>query len=153
MALLDEINERLKQAMREKDERTLSVLRMVKSELKNYAIAKGLKDPLEDAHVQEVLTSYVRKLKNAIQEFEKGASEQSKDAIERIRFEIGVLEPWMPKMLDEAETRKIVEAAVEELGRPPIQKAGMVIGKVMKAHKGEVDPVMVRRLVEEILGG
>ena len=44
-----------------------------------------------------------------------------------------------------------MDAAVEELDHPPIQKAGMVMGRVMKSHKNEVDPNLVKRLVEEAL--
>ncbi len=73
----------------------------------------------------------------SIPEFEKGG-ESARAAIEGIQFEIDYFEPFVPKALDEAQTREIVRQAVAALGNPPPQKSGMVIG-----HISSVSPTWI----------
>ena len=150
MGLSKEFDQRLKDAMRAKREQELKVLRMVKVRIHEHARTKKTTDELPDEDVQEIIAGYVKQLKKSLPEFEKGGDD-AREAIEGIRFEIAYLEPFLPQLLDEEATRAAVAAAVEEAGHPPARMAGKVIGMVMKRHKGEVDPVLVRRLVEEAL--
>ena len=150
MGLMQDFDDRLKEAMRAKDERALQVIRMVRTRLKNHIRENKVEGELPDAQVQEIIAGYVKQLKKSLPEFEKGG-EAAKASIEGLEYEISYLEPFLPTLLDEAQTKALVEAAVEELGHPPVQKAGMVIGKIMKGHKNEVDPLLVKKLVEEAL--
>jgi uncharacterized protein YqeY len=151
MSLIQQIDERLKAAMRAKDENALNVLRMVRTRLKDYARDHKITDDLSDEAVREVVSAYARQLKKSLPEFEKGG-ESAQAAIDGIKYELDYLEPFLPQLLDEAETRALVAGAVEELGNPPAKMMGKVIGHIMKAHKNEVDATLVRRLVEEALG-
>ncbi len=151
MSLVQELDQRLRAAMKARDERVTNVLRMVKARIKDYAIDKRIQGEVADSDARQVITTYVKQLRKSIPEFEKGGA-AAQEAIARLREEIAYLEPLLPKLLDEDRTREIVLETVRELGNPPPQKGGMVIGHVMKAHAGEVDPVLVRRLVEEALG-
>lgn len=150
MGLMQEFDDRLKDAMRAKDEQALKVIRMVRTRLKNHIRENKIEGELPDAQVQEIIAGYVKQLKKSIPEFEKGGA-AAQASIEGLQYEIAYLEPYLPQLLDEAQTKALVDAAVEELGHPPVQKAGMVIGKIMKGHKNEVDPLLVKKLVEEAL--
>jgi len=152
MSLMQEIDVRFKAAMKARDASTVSVLRMVKAKLKEYAIEKRISGDVPDAEARQVIATYAKQLRKSLPEFEKGG-EAARDAIARIRFEIDYLEPFLPQFLDEARTREIVQRVVTEMGRPPQQKTGMVMGHIMKEHAGQVDPVLVRRLVDEALSG
>ena len=152
MGLMKELDDRLKAAMRAKDERALKVIRMVRVRLKDHAREAKIEGDLPDAEVRRIVGTYVKQLRKSIPEFEKGG-EAARAAIEGIQFEIDYLEPFVPKSLDEAQTREIVREAIAALGNPPKQKSGMVIGHIMKAHRDDVDAQLVRRLVEEALGG
>lgn len=152
MSLAREIDDRMKAALKARDAASLSCLRMVKAKMKEHAIDKRISGELPDDTAQEIIGAYVKQLRKAIPEFEKGG-EAAVDRLEALRFEISYLEPFLPKLLDEEQTRAIVEKTIADLGNPPLKKSGMVIGAVMKAHKTEVDPGLVRRLVEEQLGG
>jgi hypothetical protein len=152
MGLMKELDDRLKAAMRAKDERALKVIRMVRVRLKDQAREARIEGDLPDAEVRRIVSTYVKQLRKSIPEFEKGG-EAARAAIEGIRFEIGYLEPFVPSTLDEAGTRELVRQAIEALGNPPPQKSGMVIGHIMKTHRDDVDAQLVRRLVDEALGG
>ncbi len=150
MSLAQELNERMKTAMKEKDARTLSCIRMLKSKMKEYAIAERISGELSDEQVREIATGYVKQLRKSIPEFEKAGPEAA-GRIESIQFEIDYLDPFVPTLLDETQTSAIVTDTIAALGNPPRKKMGMVIGEVMKKHKAEVDPALVRRLVDEML--
>ncbi len=150
MSLAQELNDRMKAAMKAKDARTLACIRMLKAKLKEHAIAQRVSGELPDDQVREIAAGYVKQLKKSIPEFEKAGPEASQRLAD-LRFEIDYLEPFVPQLLGEQQTRAIVLAAVRSLGHPPRQKIGMVIGTVMKDHKGQVDPALVRALVEEQL--
>lgn len=152
MGLTHDLEERFRAAMKAKDAATVSTLRMVKAKLKEYAIEKRLGDDIPDADAQQVIAAYVKQLRKSLPEFEKGGAAAS-EAIARIQGEIAYLEPFLPKLMDEAQTRAIVTRIVTEMGQPPAQKVGMVMGRIMKEHAGQVDPALVRRLVDEALSG
>jgi uncharacterized protein YqeY len=152
MGLMKDLDDRLKAAMRAKDESALKVIRMVRTRLKDQAREAKIEGDLPDAEVRRIVGTYVKQLRKSLPEFEKGG-EAARAAIAGIQYEIHYLEPFCPTSLDEARTREIVREAIAALGSPPIQKSGMVIGHIMKAHRDEVDAQLVRRLVEEALGG
>ncbi|MCK4303436.1 MAG: GatB/YqeY domain-containing protein [Candidatus Eisenbacteria sp.] len=151
MSLMREMDDRLKTAMRAKDKSALKVLRMIRTRLKEHIRNSKLEGEIPDDEVSQIVASYVKQLRKSLPEFEKGG-ESARGAISEIKSEIAYLEPFMPQLLDEAQTRAIVEKAVEELGHPPAKMMGKVIGHVMKDHKTEVDALLVRRLVQETLG-
>jgi uncharacterized protein YqeY len=150
MSVIRELDEQIKTAMKAREAATLSALRMAKARLKQHVIDRRIDGELSDEDARQVIGSYVKQLKKAVPEYEK-AGAAGAEKLAALHAEIACLEPFLPRLLDEAATREIVARAVEELGRPPLQRSGMVIGKVMKAHGGEVDPLLVRRLVEEAL--
>jgi uncharacterized protein YqeY len=150
MALLEEIDTKLRDAIKAHDSRTADCLRMLKSRLIEKRTSSGFKGELTDEVVREVASTYVKQLKKSILEFEK-AGEAGRSHIEKIGWEVDLLSQFLPQLLDEGSTRKIVEEAIAESGITDPGQAGRAIGIVMKAHKGEVDPALVRRIVEEIL--
>ncbi|MFH1143264.1 MAG: GatB/YqeY domain-containing protein [Candidatus Eisenbacteria bacterium] len=152
MRVIEDIEQTYKAALKAHDSRTVDAMRMVKARIKQYQIDQRVPVEIPDDVARQVIATYVKQLAKAIPEFEKGGA-AGQERIEALRHEISLLERFLPQLLDEPLTRQIVAQAVEELGRPPLQKSGMVIGRIMKDHRGEVDPVLVRRLVEEALGG
>lgn len=144
------LNDALKEAMRQKDQRVLSVIRQVKTKMTERRTAPDFSGEVNDALWVEVIGSYVKSLKKAQDEFAKGG-EKAKAQIEELDFEIRYLEPYLPKMKSEDEVRAIVKDTIAALGVTGKQKIGQVMGAVMKAHKGEVDAALVKRIAEELL--
>ena len=99
--LRDDINNAVKDAMKAKDERKLSTLRMVNSTIKNADIAargEG-KPPLSDADLLGVFQKMIKQRRDSIGQFEKGGRT---DLAEKEQFEIDVLEAYMPAAMSDA---------------------------------------------------
>lgn len=146
MSLLGKLNDDMKQAMKDKDKLKLSVIRMVKSSIKNEEINQG-KELTED----QVLTLLNRELKqrrDSLQEFEKAGRD---DLAEQNRAEIEVLLQYLPKQLDEAEIRQIVEETIAQVGAASKKDLGKVMGALMPKVKGKADGNLVNKIVQELL--
>ncbi len=150
MSLSQDINNRLKEAMKNQDAQALSVLRMIKSRIKEYAIANLIKDEVPDEDVTKVIGTYVKQMKKAIVEFEKGGDD-ARDSIANLQFEIDYLSPYLPSLMDEFQTAEIVNNVIADIDSPTPRQAGMVMGRIMKEYKGQVDAGLVRQLVDKAL--
>lgn len=147
MTLLEQIGSDLKDAMKAKDETTLSTLRMLKSALKNKEI--DLMRPMTEAEVLDIVKIQVKQLKEAIEQFEAGGRS---DLAEGNRVELDVLKKYMPAELPDAELESIVKEAVIQSGATSKADMGKAMGFVMKAVSGRADGTRVKSLVEKILG-
>ncbi len=151
MSFTEVLTERLKNAMKAKDQKTLSVLRMVKTQLQMKTTEAGFSGELTDEIALAVVAEYVKKVNKSIPEFEK-AGEQGLVKLEQARFEVDYLSEFLPKRMGEEETRSLVAGAIEELGVTDVRQVGRVMGAIMKSHKDQVDATLVRHVAEELLG-
>ena len=147
MSLQHDIEARLTQAMKAKDAATVSVLRMLRSALKNAAIEKMAKE-LSDEQVVEVVGREVKKLKDALTDFEKAGRD---DLAAPARNEIDVLSKFLSEQLSEDEIRTIVRERASALGLSGEAAYGRLMGEAMKALKGRADGNAVGRIVKEAL--
>jgi uncharacterized protein YqeY len=127
MSLIERIQKDLTEAMKAKDELRLSVLRMVKSALKNKEIEKIR--PLEDAEALQVLQTLLKQRKESVEQFAKGGRA---DLAEKETREIGIIEAYLPASASEAELDQAIEAAVVETGAASPKQMGAVV-KAAKA--------------------
>jgi uncharacterized protein YqeY len=80
--------------------------------------------------------------------------ERGEEMADKLAFEVEYLSQWLPTKLDEPQTRRLVAAAVEELGVSGDEKAaGRVTGHLMKNHGEDLDGSLVNRLVRKELAG
>ncbi|OGL64040.1 hypothetical protein A3C09_03140 [Candidatus Uhrbacteria bacterium RIFCSPHIGHO2_02_FULL_47_44] len=147
MSLLEQISSDLKDAMRAKDESTLSTLRMLKSALKNKEI--DLIRPLTEVEVLDVIKSQAKQLKEAIDQFEAGGRS---DLAEGNKVELEVLKKYMPAELSDADLEVVVKEAVTQSGAASKADMGKAMGFVMKAVAGRADGTRVKAFVEKMLG-
>lgn len=152
MSIDTELSDRLKDAMRAKDRPVLDAIRNARTEITRAATDKGASGEIDDELCRRVIGSYVKKLQKALGQFED-AGPRGEAQAEKLRFEIGYLSQWVPRKLDEAGTRALVESAVSETGASGPKDAGRVMGHVMRDHRDEVDPALLKRLVQDALGG
>jgi uncharacterized protein YqeY len=108
--------------MKEKDELRLSVLRMVKSALKNKEIEKMR--PLEDMESLQVLQTLVKQRHESVEQFTKGGR---KDLADKEKKEITIIEEYLPAAPSDAEIHHAVEAAIAEAGADSLKQMGAVI--------------------------
>ncbi len=142
-----DLMQQLKTAMKAGDKRALSAIRMVRTKIMEARTAKNAK-PLDEDGVLEVIRGYVKSLEAALVEFRASGTSEDDENVLQLSAEVALFEPYMPKFKSEAETTAIVEAAIASTGATERKQAGMVMGAVMKGHKGEVEPGLVRKLVE-----
>ena len=152
MGLEQQLNDRLTQAIKERDARTADCVRMLKSRLQERRTAKGFSGVVDDALVLDVIGAYRKQLQKALPEYEK-AGERGAAPAAQLRFEIEFCDRWLPKGLDEAALRALVRERLAALGVTDGKQVGRLVGDVMKTHKGRVEAADVKRVAEELLKG
>lgn len=150
MGLKQELRDELKDAMRAKDQPRLAVLRAIETEMSTLKSSPGFSDEVNDELYLKVVTSYAKKMTKALKEYEK-AGERGEEQANTLRFEVDYLSRWLPKAMDEAQTRELIKKTIDSLGVSGPQAIGRVMGAIMKDHKDEVDGGLVSRLVKEAL--
>jgi len=152
MSLEERLDERLKQAIKEKDPPTADVVRMLKTRVSERRTAKGFSGQVDDALVLDVISAYRKQLQKALVEFEK-VGERGAAHAAQLRFEVEFCERYLPKGLDDAALRALVRERLGALGVSDTKQVGRLVGDVMKTHKGQVEPADVKRIAEELLKG
>jgi uncharacterized protein YqeY len=150
MTLEQRINQRMKDAMRAKDGPTKDLMRMIKSEVTKQITSKQHKGQEGDELWLMVIEAYVKSSQKALIDYEAIGDEGAEHATQ-IRWEIEALQEYLPKRADEATTEAWVSEVIESMGGAANAKVGAVMGAVMKAHKGEVEPALVRAVAERLL--
>lgn len=145
MTVLERVEGDFKQAMKSKDELTLSVMRLVRSALKNKQIelARELKD--EDAHA--VLKTMIKQYQDALVDFQAAGRQ---DLLERQQKEIDIIVRYLPPSMPAEELEKVVVEAIKSSGATDMGKA---MGAAMKAVAGRADGNEVRAIVQRHLSG
>ena len=126
MNLSEQIQKDMVEAMRARDERRLSTLRLVKTALKNREIEK--RGPLDDRESQQVLQTLIKQRKDSIEQFTKGGRPE---LAEKEQAEIGLIEAYLPKAAGEEEIAATVRATIAEMGSPTIKDMGTVMKNAM----------------------
>lgn len=146
MRLVDRLTDDMKQAMKDKDKLKLSVIRMVKSSIKNEEINQGKE--LSDDEVLTVLTRELKQRRDSLQEFEKAGRD---DLAASARDEINILMEYMPEQLNEEEIRALVNEIIQQTGASSKKDMGKVMGALMPKVKGRADGTLVSKVVQESL--
>ena len=152
MALEEQLDDKLKQAIKAKDQRTTDVVRMLKTRLSERRTAKGFTGQVDDALVLDVIGAYRKQLQKALAEYEK-VGERGAAQVAQLRFEVEFCERYLPKGLDDATLRALVKERLTSLGITDPKQIGRLVGDIMKTHKGQVEAADVKRLAEELLKG
>lgn len=124
MGIVEQVDKDMTSAMKAREELRLSVLRMMKSALKNKQIE--LRKPLDDEQAQAVLRTLVKQRRDSVEQFRKGGRE---DLAAKEEQEIKILETYLPAAASDEEIEAAVAAALTETGATSAQE----MGKVMKA--------------------
>lgn len=148
MSIKDQLTEDMKQAMkdRENGKLRLSVIRMVRANIKNVEIND--KKELTDDEVLAVLMKEVKMRQDSLEEFQKaGRSELVAQAEEEIK----ILKKYLPESLSDEELKGIVAEVVAEVGAATMKDMGKVMPAVMAKTKGRADGKRINAMVRELL--
>jgi len=146
MSLNEKIVADLKHAMKAKDSVRLSCLRMLKTSLKLKQVDKGRE--LEDGEVEAVITSMVRKAREAIDEFRKGDREDLALSEEQ---EIKILYEYLPQQLTPDEIEKTLKEVISELSAKTPKDLGKVMKTAMAKMAGSAQGKEVNEIARKLL--
>ena len=137
----------MRDAMRARDERRTSTLRLAMAAAHNRRIELGR--PLTDEDTVDVLARQVKQRRESIEQFRAGGREERAQAEEA---EAAILAEFLPEQLDEDELRAMVDEAVTETGASGPSDIGRVMGALMPRTRGRADGKLVSDLVRQRLG-
>ncbi|MFA6429251.1 MAG: GatB/YqeY domain-containing protein [Patescibacteria group bacterium] len=143
MTIIERIDQDFKEAMKTKDEILLSVLRMMKSALKNRQIE--LMHDLKEEETNTVLKTMIKQYRDALADF---VSANRQDLADRQQKEIDIISKFLPAAMPMEELERVVQEAVTAAQATDV---GRAMGVAMKAVNGRADGGDVRRIVERLL--
>ncbi len=148
MSLSEKLADDLKSAMKSGDRAKVSVIRMVKSAVKNREIEKG--SPLSDDEITAVIHSISKQVKDSIEQFSKGGRQ---DLVQKESEELAIIQSYLPQQLSPDEVKTEVEKVIREINATSVKDMGRVMKEVMSRLKGRADGKLINQFVKDVLGG
>ncbi|MFQ5954258.1 MAG: GatB/YqeY domain-containing protein [Kiloniellales bacterium] len=137
--LRQRLNDALKDAMKRRAELEVSTLRLILAAIKDRDIAargKGQPDGIDDDELLGLLQTMVRQRQDAIALYEQGGR---LELAERERDEIGVIETYLPRQLDEDEIAAAVKQVIDETGAASLKHMGATMAELRRRYAGRMD--------------
>ena len=150
MSLQNKIETKLNEALKNKDKKTYSTLRLVVASIKDTLIAKKLKDKqaLPDNDLISLLKKMVKQRNDSCEAYKKGGRNE---LVENEMSEIKIINEFLPKQLSEEDTKKICEDLISKIGATSIKDMGKVMGELKKNHSDSIDFSKAGAIIKEIL--
>jgi len=143
MELLERLQSDMKTALKSGQKDRLGVIRMLLSDVKNIDLAP------KPITAEETVAAYGKKLRKSAEEYEKLGKA---DEVQKLKFEIAVVDEYLPKKASADDTEKLVSAFLASNSFTEKQ-FGQAMGAFMKAHGQSVDPAMANQLLRKGLAG
>jgi uncharacterized protein len=147
MNLRERLNDEIKSAMKAREPERLAALRLMLAAVKQREVDERV--TLDDAGVISVVEKMIKQRRDSIAQFEKAARQ---DLVDKERFEIGVIEAYLPQQLGAVEIEAIVAEAIAASGAKSAADMGKVMGLVKPRVAGRADMGKVSALVKGKLG-
>ena len=144
--------DRLKQAMKAREMRTVSTIRLILAELKARDVAargRGNAEVLSDVEIQRMLQAMIKQRRESIALYEQGNRE---DLAQQEREEIAVIEGFLPNQLDQSQIEAAVAAAIGETGAAEVKDMGRVMGVLRERYDGVIDFARAGAIAKRLLG-
>ena len=146
-----QIEARLRQARKDRDEPAKNVIGMLKNKV--LMELKSGKAVVEDDELwKSIIAAYAKQVLKAIPELEK-AGERGAEAVAEARYELSFCEAFLPSKLDEAATEALIRKLAAEHGITDAGLMGKLMGILMKDHKDELDGQLARSVAQRVLSG
>jgi uncharacterized protein YqeY len=145
--LRDDINKDLAAALKARNERAVSTLRMINAALKNADVeARGQgRPPLGEAEVLALLQKMIKQRQESVELYKKGGRA---DLVKQEEEEIAIISAYLPKQMSEAEVAAAIDAAVREVGATAMKDMGRVVGVLRVKYAGRMDMAKASALVK-----
>ena len=150
MSLQTKIETKLNEALKAKDKKTYSTLRLVVAAIKDTMIAKKIKDKktLPDNDLMSLLKKMVKQRNDSCDAYKKAGRNE---LLENEISEIKIISEFLPKQLSEQETKKICLETMKKVGASSIKDMGKVMGTLKKEYSDVLDFSKVSQIIKENL--
>jgi uncharacterized protein YqeY len=140
-----------KLAMKARNERATSTLRLIQAALKDRDIAargRGKMDGIDEAEILSMLQGMIKQRRESIEQFEKGGRPE---LARQEQEEIAVIEGYLPQQIGDAEAEKAVKDLIAELGAASIKDMGRTMAALKERYAGRMDMTKASALVKQAL--
>ena len=150
MSLKKQIEEKLSEALKAKDKNTYPTLRLIVSAIKDAEIASRTKDQKEmtDSDLTAILKKMIKQRNESCEVYKKAGRN---DLLENEKKEIDVISAFLPKQLNEEESKKICEEAIKSSGASSMKDMGKIMGVLKSKHADNLDFSKVSKIIKELL--
>jgi uncharacterized protein YqeY len=147
MMLKEQISKDFNEALKARDERKLSALRLLRTEIKKREVS-GQKKELADAEVMETITTLVKQRRESIRLFREG---QRQDLVEKEEAELQVLQTYLPQPLSQSAIEVLIDQVLLETRATGMKDQGKVMKAVMAKISGRAEGKIVSEIVKQKL--
>ena len=138
----------MKEGMRSGDSDRVSVVRLLRSTIKNKEIEKGKGQKLSEEEVMQVIASAVKQRRESIELFEKGGRQ---DLVEKEKKEMSILQSYLPQPISDEELRTKVKEAIAQSGASDVKQMGKVMKILVPQLVGRAEGDSISRMVRACL--
>jgi uncharacterized protein YqeY len=153
MGLREQFNEQIKAAMKAKDTKRLSTLRMVTAALKDRDIAartETSRELLGDDEILQLLAKMIKQREESAAAYDAG---NRPELAAGEREEIAIIRSFMPKQMSPEETKAAARSVVAETGATQMKDMGKVMAAMKERYAGQMDFAKASAVVKELLSG
>jgi len=150
MSLKNQIEEKLNQALKAKDKNTYPTLRLIVSAIKDAEIANRSKEKkdISDSDIMGILKKMIKQRNESCEVYKKAGRTE---LLENETKEINIINTFLPKQLNDEETRKICEEAIKSVGATSMKDMGKIMGVLKSKHADTLDFSKVSLVIKELL--
>ncbi len=110
---------------------------------------KDKKGELNDSEVIKILKTMIKRNKDSYEQF---INANRNDLADKEKKEMDLLNSYLPEILNEAETKKIVQSAIDKLDIKSMKEMGKAMGLIKNNHGDNIDMSLVSKYIKELLG-
>lgn len=143
MALIEQINDGIKESMKNRNQIRLDTLRMLKSKI----LTVDARGNLPDGEVIKLFKTYYGNLQEA---FEQAKAANRTEAAEKLHQELSIVQEFLPQALSVEDTKKLVMQAISETGAKTKKDLGLVMKGIMKLNPS-IDGKLAKELADQLL--
>lgn len=147
MMLKEQISKDFNEALKARDERKLSALRLLRTEIKKREVS-GQKKELADAEVMETITALVKQRRESIRLFREG---QRQDLVEKEEAELQFLQTYLPQPLSQSAIEVLIDQVLLETRATGMKDQGKVMKAVMAKISGRAEGKIISEIVKQKL--
>ena len=151
MSLKETIETEYKNALKSKDKIKISTYRLILSSIKDLDISNRSgpnKKETDDEDIKKLLKKMMKQRNESIDIYKKN---NRSDLLEIEQNEFNILSSFLPKQLNDEDTKKICEETISKLGASSIKDMGKVMGELKKKHADEIDFSKAGAMLKQLL--